>query len=255
MGSKVTHKIQLAYVPNMFKYGLVKPLIRMENKQNIDQICIASAQPLHQIEAHIYARYLISKTYNSTEPQANVLTIDTSENGDLTKIVNFNNQLLISLIQTDVDSVELDKIVDVDPIYPIGYIRGYAYRADEKDKEKTVKAKFYDIDIHMPSVPMMLSESPDDDVRVIYEMNEYGVQVGGSETIQNIPNIIEKYKPVFSALYRRMKKDDDAENFQSGHTYGLYFGEAFENMMNLYSGAELDTLLDTWVEDGLEQMS
>ena len=252
MGSTVTHQFQLAYVPYMFEHGLIKPITAMESKKNIDKIAISSNQPLHQIEAHIYARYLISKSYNTTDPKYN-LYISTSEDGDLTKIVNFNNELLISLIQTDVDSFEMNTIVDVDAVYPIGYIRGYAYRVDENDKEKKVKAKFYDIDIHMPSVPMMLSESPDDDVRVIYEMNEYGVQVGGSETIQNIPNIIEKYKPVFSALYRRMKKDDDAENFQSGHTYGLYFGEAFENMMNTYSGAELDTLLDTWAEDGLEQ--
>lgn len=254
--SKIKYHFKLGFTPEFIENYDIKPII---GTTCTGTITLSSSKPMTKIEAYIYARYLISKTYeyNKDDPRAASFGTDEDTNLRIVK-TTFNDEAVIILTHLPKSQWLVTQIIDVDEIFPIGYLRGYAHRKGRNatDKEYS-RAIGYDIDFGLPSIPKMKSDSPDDDTRAIYELD----MVTGNLNLEgekDIPNLILKYQPLVHGLWRKMKADDVAENFKTGHSYGVYpsnvgyycgsvNGEKVENICE--SSAKI---IDQWLETNLE---
>ena len=250
--SKNRFHFQLSYSSEFIKNFDIKPV-----NDSTETITLASAYPMTKVEAYIYARYLVSQAYPYIQGEARAASFAMCEDSNLRIAKTSFKQAELVLTHLKKPEWVLDNIIDIDEIYPIGYLRGYAHRKGLSGNDKDYsRAIGYDIDIVLPSVPMMYSKLPDDDIRAIYSLDPTTGKLEFSSE-KHIPNLILKYQPLIHAIWRKMKADDIAENFKDGHSYGVYPSDSTyvntEAEEVTASVASLSNdMIDTWLKTNIE---
>ena len=250
--SKNRFHFQLSYSAKFIKNFDIKPV-----NASTETITLASAYPMTKVEAYIYARYLVNQAYPYIQGEARAASFAMSEDSNLRIAKTSFKKTELVLTHLKKPEWVVENIIDIDEIYPIGYLRGYAHRKGLSGNDKDYsRATGYDIDIVLPSVPMMYSELPDDDIRAIYSLDPTTGKLEFSSE-KYIPNLILKYKPLIHAIWRKMKADDVAENFKDGHSYGVYPNnvtyvnteaeEVTASVASLSNG-----MIDTWLKTNIE---